>query len=141
MKGMPRVGVSPPGETLRAACCRYEAALVEGDREVLDALFWNDEATVRFGINDRQRGHTAISQWRASQRPLIGRRLVETDIVEFGDDAAVATTLFYYPGRPFEGRQSQTWIRFGEGWRIVSAHVSEVALSAVVDNSPTVTDG
>ncbi|MGB7798727.1 MAG: AtzH-like domain-containing protein [Pseudonocardiaceae bacterium] len=39
------------------------------------------------------------------------------------------TTLFDYPHRPNEGRQTQVWVRFPEGWRIVSAHLSEVPAS------------
>jgi hypothetical protein len=37
------------------------------------------------------------------------------------------TTLFSYPEPPREGRQSQTWVRLGGEWRIVSAHVSHPA--------------
>ena len=44
------------------------------------------------------------------------------------DRTAVVTTLFGYPGGAVEGRQSQTWVRLPEGWRIVAAHVSEVPL-------------
>jgi len=40
--------------------------------------------------------------------------------------AVVVTTLFGHPGGTVEGRQSQTWVRLPEGWRIVAAHVSEV---------------
>jgi hypothetical protein len=38
----------------------------------------------------------------------------------------VVSTLFGYPGQAIEGRQTQTWVRLAEGWRIVAAHVSEV---------------
>jgi len=38
---------------------------------------------------------------------------------------AIVTTLFGYPGSDVLGRQSQTWVRLPEGWRIVHAHVSE----------------
>ena len=44
------------------------------------------------------------------------------------DQTAVVTTLFGYPGPAVEGRQSQLWVRFPEGWRIVAAHVSEVPM-------------
>ena len=49
-------------------------------------------------------------------------------IVAADDRTAVVSPLFGYPHLPVEGRQTQTWVRFGEGWRIVAAHVSEVAL-------------
>jgi hypothetical protein len=38
----------------------------------------------------------------------------------------VVSTLFGYPRGQAEGRQTQTWVRFAEGWRIIAAHVSEV---------------
>ncbi len=40
--------------------------------------------------------------------------------------AAAVATLFGHPGGTVEGRQSHTWVRLPEGWRIVAAHVSEV---------------
>lgn len=111
---------------VRAVFQRYEDALVAGNHVVLDGLFWASDATIRFGIADHQRGIAALRVWRASQGPLLGRRLHDTVITTFGRDTAVATTMFRYPGRPVLGRQSQTWIRRPEGWRIVSAHVSEI---------------
>ena len=55
-----------------------------------------------------------------------GRRLTSTVIVAVDDRTAVVSTLFGYPGLSIEGRQTQTWVRLAEGWRIVAAHVSEV---------------
>lgn len=49
-----------------------------------------------------------------------------TTVTTFGADTASVTTLFHYPDRPLIGRQSQMWVRLPEGWRIVSAHVSEI---------------
>ncbi len=109
-----------------SAFCAYERALLAGDAAALDAAFWDSPDVVRFGIADRQKGSRSISQWRSQQGPLTGRQLRDTVVSTFGADTAVVTTLFGYPGRAVEGRQSQTWIRTGEGWRIVSAHVSEV---------------
>lgn len=53
-----------------------------------------------------------------------GRRLKDTIITGYGADVAVVTTLFGYPGTDTLGRQSQTWVRLPQGWRIVTAHVS-----------------
>ncbi|MGW4059971.1 oxalurate catabolism protein HpxZ [Amycolatopsis sp. NPDC004747] len=110
-----------------AAFARYEAALVAGDHAVLDESFWASPATVRFGIADHQRGIDELRAWRATQGPLDGRETRNTRITTFGAGTAVVTTLFRYPGRPVVGRQSQTWVRMPEGWRIVSAHVSEIS--------------
>lgn len=109
-----------------ATFARYEAALVAGDHAVLDELFWASPATVRFGIADHQWGIDELRTWRATQGPLTGRDIDNTRVTTFGTDTAVVTTLFRYPGRTAVGRQSQTWIRMPAGWRIVSAHVSEI---------------
>jgi hypothetical protein len=114
-----------------AAFERYEAALVVGASATLNAMFWHSSDTIRFGVADRQRGFAELTEWRATQDPLPGRRRSNTHVVTFGADLAVVTTLFGYPGRRFEGRQTQTWVRLAEGWRIVSAHVSETATAAV----------
>jgi hypothetical protein len=47
-------------------------------------------------------------------------------VVAVDDRTAVVSTLFGYPRGRTEGRQTQTWVRFAEGWRIVAAHVSEI---------------
>jgi hypothetical protein len=47
-----------------------------------------------------------------------------TRIVTFGSDFGIANTEFSPIGSDKIGRQSQTWVRTAEGWRIVSAHVS-----------------
>jgi hypothetical protein len=45
-------------------------------------------------------------------------------ITTYGRDFATAMTEFTREGNPRIGRQSQTWVRFAEGWRVVAAHVS-----------------
>jgi len=110
-----------------AAFLRYEAALVANDLAVLRELFWDDPRVVRFGIADAQFGSDELGAWRAAQPPLPpGRTLERTSVTAFGDDTAAVTTLFRYPGRAAVGRQTQLWVRRPEGWRIASAHVSEV---------------
>lgn len=110
---------------VRAAFDAYEQALLSGDAAHLDSAFWDSPEVVRFGMADRQKGHASISRWRRQQEPLPGRQLSETLVTAFGSDVAVVSTLFGYPDRAGEGRQTQTWVRTGAGWRIVSAHVSE----------------
>ncbi len=120
-----------------AAFDAYEAALVAGDTAVLNELFWESPLTVRFGVGDAQTGHEALARWRAAQPPLpSGRTLDDTRVVGLGEDVAVVTTTFRYPGRPTVGRQSQTWVRMPEGWRIVSAHVSEVPCGQAAGTRP-----
>lgn len=112
---------------VRAAFEHYERALSAGDVAVLTELFWADERCVRFGVADRQQGASEISAWRRANPSVpAGRRLSDTRIIAVDDRTAVVTTLFGYPDGAVEGRQSQTWVRFPLGWRIVAAHVSEL---------------
>src|SRR4051794_5303851 len=113
-----------------AAFEHYEQALVERNLAVLGEQFWSSPLVVRYGIDDEQFGADALDEWRAAQPPLPpGRTLFQTSVTTFGDSAAVVTTNFRYPDRPFIGRQSQTWMKLDEDWRIVSAHVSEVSVT------------
>jgi hypothetical protein len=104
---------------------RYERALVDNDVETLDALFWNNPLTLRFGIGENLYGYDAIAAFRTA-RPMIDltRDLKNTVIVSYGRDLATANTEFQRPGSKFSGRQSHVWLRTEQGWRIAAAHVS-----------------
>jgi hypothetical protein len=116
-----------------AAFASYEDALVRDDRAGILAWFWDAPKTIRFGIADRQHGVDELRAWRAAQAPVpAGRSLAETTVTTFGADHAVVTTLFTYPSGAALGRQSQTWVRFPVGWRVVSAHVSELPVPSPV---------
>jgi hypothetical protein len=109
---------------VEAAFARYEEALVTNDVAVLDTLFRNDPRTIRYGAGENLYGYDEIAAFRAA-RPSQGlaRTLERTVITTYGDHFATAMTLFRRsPGKI--GRQSQTWVRFAEGWRVVAAHVS-----------------
>jgi hypothetical protein len=107
---------------------RYEKALVTNDVAVLDELFRNDKRTLRYGIGENLYGYGEISSFRAARSPVgLMRRTARTVISTYGRDTAVASTLFYRDSLPGKvGRQMQTWVRCGEGWRIVAAHVSVI---------------
>jgi ketosteroid isomerase-like protein len=108
-----------------AAFQRYERALVTNDVAMLDALFWNDPCTLRFGIAENLYGYDAIAAFRGS-RPAIDltRNLRNTVIVTYGRDFATANTEFQRVGSELTGRQSHVWLRTDDGWRIAAAHVS-----------------
>lgn len=110
---------------LAQAFDRYEDALVNNRVDVLDELFWNDERTLRFGARENLFGYTEIAAFRAG-RPAAGlmREILTRHLVTFGDDTGVANITFRRIGQSRMGRQSQTWVRFAEGWRVVAAHVS-----------------
>lgn len=106
-------------------CERYERALVTNDVAVLDELFWNSPLTLRYGATENLYGYDAIRAFRAG-RPAQGleRSVLKTVITTFGHDFATANIEFQRTGSSKTGRQSQTWMRTPEGWRVVAAHVS-----------------
>jgi Protein of unknown function (DUF3225) len=110
---------------MTALFARYEDALVHNRIEVLDELFWPSEHTVRYGVRENLHGIEAIRAFRQA-RPAQGlaRTLQHTVITTFGRDFATAMTEFQREGGHKIGRQSQTWVRLPQGWRIVAAHVS-----------------
>jgi hypothetical protein len=108
-----------------AAFARYEDALVNNTVEVLDELFWTSPHTVRYGVGENLYGADEILAFRKA-RPSVGlaRTLQRTVITTYGHDFATAMTEFRREGGGKLGRQSQTWVRMAEGWRVVAAHVS-----------------
>jgi hypothetical protein len=110
---------------LTAAFKRYEKALVTNDIVVLDELFWQSPHTLRYGVTENLYGYDAIASFRKNRSPVnLERSLMNTMITTYGRDFATANTEFQRQGSNRTGRQSQTWMRTEEGWRIVSAHVS-----------------
>ena len=102
-------------EEVTAAFQRYETALVTNDVETLDRLFRDDGRTIRFGGGENLFGYG------------LARTLSRTVITAYGNDVAVASTLFHRASAPGRvGRQMQTWVRFPDGWFIVAAHVSVI---------------
>ena len=113
-----------------AVFARYEDALVNNRVEVLDELFWTSPLTVRYGAAENLYGIDEIRAFR-NARPSVGlaRTLRRTVITTYGRDHATAMTEFFRDGSTRTGRQSQTWVRMLEGWRVVAAHVSVVDLA------------
>ncbi|KMO36297.1 hypothetical protein VQ02_15995 [Methylobacterium variabile] len=111
---------------VEAAFARYETALVTNDVPTLEALFWDDPRTIRYGVAENLYGMDAIRAFRRARSPVgVERRIGETVITTFGRDFATASTLFWREGNPGKvGRQMQSWARLPEGWRVVAAHVS-----------------
>jgi hypothetical protein len=108
-----------------AAFARYEKALISNDVAVLDELFWNSSHTLRYGVGENLYGFSEIQAFRAG-RPSQGlsRDVLRTVITTYGRDYATANIEFQRVGGNKTGRQSQTWVRMPEGWRVVAAHVS-----------------
>jgi hypothetical protein len=110
---------------MHAAFAEYERALVSNDVVVLQEMFRRDARTLRYGPAENLYGWEAIAAFRAGRSPAgLQRELDNTVITTYGRDFATANTEFRREGSPRTGRQSQTWMRTPDGWRVVAAHVS-----------------
>ncbi len=107
-----------------AAFHRYEAALMADDVPAMDALFHDAPSTVRYGVGEVLYGADAIRAFRQGRGGSPRRRLGRVAIHCYGRDFATADAEFFHDGADRRGRQSQSWVRFTDGWRVVSAHVS-----------------
>jgi hypothetical protein len=109
-----------------AAFNRYEAALNSNDVEVLDELFWKSPHTLRYGVGEQLYGYDQIAAFRSGRNPQFvpNRDLLKLWIVTYGRDFGTANCEFQRHGAAKPGRQSHTWMRTADGWRIVAAHVS-----------------
>ena len=121
----PEINIPEVLAEVQAVFARYEAALIGNDRATLDELFWDSPHTLRYGFSENHYGHADIAAFCASlpvQSPP--RELLRTVITTYGRDFATANVEFRREGSFQTGRQSQTWMRTHEGWRVVAAHVS-----------------
>lgn len=110
---------------LTDAFYRYEKALTGNDIDALDELFWQTEAVVRLGVGENLYGFEEIKAFRRGRSPKgLERTLRNTVITTFGTDFGTANTEFLRDGEHRVGRQSHSWARFPDGWKIVAAHVS-----------------
>src|SRR5262249_10451986 len=113
---------------VRAAFDRYEKALVTNNVATLDAIFRDDPRTIRYGATENLYGYKEIMAFRMARSPVgLARTLSKTVITTYGRDFAVASTLFHRTTAPGKvGRQTQTWVRFPDGWHVVTGHVSMI---------------
>jgi len=112
---------------LRALYPRDETALVTNDVGTLMSLFWNGAQVMLFGVTENLYGPEELEAFRKGRPGAnLARTITRLDIVSFGRDFASITMEFERMANNslIRGRQSQTWARMPEGWRIVAAHVS-----------------
>jgi hypothetical protein len=109
-----------------AAFERYEKALNANEVGVLDELFWKSPHTLRYGVGEQLYGHDQIAAFRSGRDPKFvpTRDLIKVWIITYGRDFGTANCEFRRHGATKTGRQSHTWMRTSDGWRIVAAHVS-----------------
>ena len=108
---------------------QYEKALVGNDVETLVRMFWASPHVVRFGATENLHGIDEIEAFRRGRSAMnLARVIVRQQIVTFGKDFASITVEFERGADEslVRGRQSQVWVRLPVGWRIVSAHVSNL---------------
>lgn len=107
-----------------AAFRAYEAALMSDDIPAMDQLFHEADTTIRFGVGEVLYGIAEIREFRKGRGGSPQRTLGRVEITTYGDDFATANAEFFRDGAARRGRQSQAWVKFGDGWKVVSAHVS-----------------
>ncbi len=107
-----------------AAFHAYEAALMADDVPAMDLLFHDAPTTNRFGVGEVLYGIDAIREFRKGRGGSPQRRLGRVVITVYGDAFATADAEFFRENSTRRGRQSQSWVRFADGWKVVSAHVS-----------------
>jgi len=100
----------------------YEAALISNDVDKLINFFWQSPHAVRYGANENLYGWEQIVNFRKNRIPPPERALLNTVITTFGRDYANTSTEF--KRHDGIGRQSQSWIRCADGWKIAAAHIS-----------------
>ena len=109
---------------VKAAFHAYEAALMADDLAAMDALFHDAPTTNRFGVGEVLWGYDAIREFRKGRGGSPQRRLGTVAITVYGGCFATADAEFFRDGSERRGRQSQSWVKFADGWKVVSAHVS-----------------
>jgi hypothetical protein len=122
-----QVNLLGPLAELTGAFREYETALSSNRPDVLDRLFFNSPVTIRYGVAENLYGHAEISAYRrrrAKQGGAPARKVTREVITTFGNDIGTTNIEYVREKTGLGGRQSQTWIRTADGWRIIAAHVS-----------------
>jgi hypothetical protein len=107
-----------------AAFYEYERALMADDVPVMDRLFADAPTTVRYGVGEVLYGADEIREFRKGRGGSPQRKLGRVAITTYGDSFATANAEFFRERSDRRGRQSQAWVKFADGWKVVSAHVS-----------------
>lgn len=102
---------------------QYDTALGSNDISALNAYFWDDPLTIRFGNSENLYGLAEIKAYRSSQAVGTPRIREKVVIVTYGNNFATVSARNQAFGGKI-GRTMQTWVKFPEGWKIVAAHVS-----------------
>ncbi|WP_065846138.1 oxalurate catabolism protein HpxZ [Sphingobium sp. Ndbn-10] len=107
-----------------AAFHDYERALMTDDGLAMDRLFHDAPTTNRYGVGEVLYGIEEIRAFRKGRGGSPQRTLGRVSITVYGDNFATADAEFFRENSDRRGRQTQSWVRFPDGWKVVSAHVS-----------------
>jgi len=107
-----------------AAFEAYEAALMADDVAAMDALFHEAPTTNRYGVGEVLYGIEDIRAFRKGRGGSPQRTLGKFAITVYGEAFATADAEFFRENSDRRGRQTQSWVKFADGWKVVSAHVS-----------------
>ena len=105
----------------------YENALSSNEPERLNGYFWESPNAIRYGVAENLYGHDEIAAYRLRRAQVGGapdRKVIREVITSYGRDFGTTCIDYVRTESGLAGRQSQTWARMPEGWRIVAAHVS-----------------
>ncbi len=102
----------------------YERALMADDVPAMDALFHDAPTTNRYGVGEVLYGIDEIRAFRKGRGGSPQRRLGRVAITVYGNGFATADAEFFRDNSDRRGRQTQAWVKFPDGWKVVSAHVS-----------------
>lgn len=109
---------------ITAAFVAYERALMADDVPAMDALFHDAPTTNRYGVGEVLYGIEEIRAFRKGRGGSPQRTLGKVAITVYGDAFATADAEFFRENSDRRGRQTQSWVKFADGWKVVSAHVS-----------------
>lgn len=109
---------------ITAAFMEYERALMADDVLAMDALFHDAPTTNRYGVGEVLYGIEEIREFRKGRGGSPQRKLGKVAITVYGDSFATADAEFFRENSDRRGRQTQSWVKFADGWKVVSAHVS-----------------
>ena len=107
-----------------AAFVEYERAMMADDVPAMDALFHDAPTTNRYGVGEVLYGIAEIREFRKGRGGSPQRTLGKVAITVYGDAFATADAEFFRENSDRRGRQTQSWVKFADGWKVVSAHVS-----------------
>jgi ketosteroid isomerase-like protein len=102
----------------------YERALMADDVPAMDLLFHDAPTTNRYGVGEVLYGIEEIREFRKGRGGSPQRKLGHVAITVYGDGFATADAEFFRENSERRGRQTQAWVKFPDGWKVVSAHVS-----------------